>query len=421
MTAGPLSPTVTGPDTGAGASPTAGSRPGTLARRQRTPAQVLALVRAHGGVTRAELCRLTGLSRSAVANAVTALLAEGLIAEQEAGTSRPGRPPVLLSPAQRPGQVIGIDFGHAHIGVAVAGTSGTVLAEAREDAQVDRDADAALAAAARLARRLLREAGLPPAGALAIAAGIPGPLDADTRALRSPAIMADWAGRDAGRELAARFGQPVAVANDADLGALGELRFGAARGRRDFLYVKASHGLGAGLVLDGQVYRGARGIAGEIGHMLAPGASDWCLCGNRGCVGTVTTVFPLRRRLAQMGIVTKGSGWPRSPLPAHAAATRVITEAGSVLGRVLADVCNCLNPEAVILGGEVGALGAPFAAGVRESIGRYAQPAAAAAVEVCPAGLGTRAELMGAIALATDIAAQPGPELTPPRAARPGR
>lgn len=384
--------------------------PSPPGRQHRTPAQLLAVIRSRSGITRAELSRLTGLSRSAVAQAVTALLASGLITEREAGAggpARPGRPPVLLFPARRRGHVIGVDFGHAHISAVVASTSGAVLAEGRRGIQVDDDADAALAAAAGLASDLVSQAGLPAAGALAVAAGIPGPLDARTRALRSPAIMAGWAGRDAGRELSARFGQPVTIANDADLGALGELRFGAARGRRDFLYVKASHGLGAGLVLDGRLYQGARGLAGEIGHMLAPGASDWCLCGNRGCVGTVATVIPLRRRLVQLGILAADTGWPGSPLPRHAAASRVIGDAGAALGRVLADLCNCLNPEAIVLGGEVGALGDWFTGAVREAIHRYAQPASAAAVDVCTAGLGTRSELMGAVALAIDTAAQP--------------
>jgi predicted NBD/HSP70 family sugar kinase len=376
----------------------------------RSSQQLLTAIRGMGAVTRAELSRVTGLSRSAVAQSVTVLLAGGLVTEQPAGGSRPGqrgRPAALLRPARPAGHVIGVDFGHAHVSVAVAGTGGEVLAEGREVTDVDADASAALDTAASLAGRLLAEAGLPLAGTLAIGAGIPGPLDPDTQALRSPAIMPGWQGRDAGRELVARFGRPVTIGNDADLGALGELRFGAARGCRDFLYVKASHGLGAGLVLDGRVYRGARGIAGEIGHMVVPGASDYCLCGNRGCLGTVASVYPLRRRLKQMGVVADGSGWPREPLPRNAAVTRLITRTGAVLGRVIADVCNCLNPEAVVLGGEIGALGAPFAAGVRESIGRHAQPATAAAVAVSPAGLGTRAELMGAVALAADAAQMP--------------
>ncbi len=381
--------------------------PGTpaLARHQRTPALLLETIRDRGGVTRADLSRLTGLSRSAVAHAVAALLADGLIAEREPGgghAGQRGRPATLLTPSRPPGHVVGIDFGHAHVGVAIADTAGEVLAESRLGADVDHHADEVLDTSARMTRDLLSQAGVPLSQVTAVVAGIPGPVDPRTRALRPPAILAAWAGRDAGRELATRLGRPVEVANDADLGALGELRYGAGRGRQDFVYVKASHGVGAGLVLGGRIYRGAAGIAGEIGHTSLPDATEWCRCGNRGCLETVVSLGPLSRRLARIGIppATGGAGWPVSRLQENALAVRALTEAGRILGRALAGLCNCLNPEAVILGGEIGTAGPPLVAGVRESIDRYAQPAAAEAVQVLAAGLGARSELMGAVALA---------------------
>jgi len=255
---------------------------------------------------------------------------------------------------------------------------------------------------ARMTRDLLSQAGVPLSQVAAAVAGLPGPLDPRTRALRPPAILPAWAGRDAAHELATRLGLPVEVANDADLGALGELRYGAGRGRRDFVYVKASHGVGAGLVLGGRIYRGAAGIAGEIGHTSLPDATEWCRCGNRGCLETVVSLGPLRRRLARIGITpaADGAGWPVIRLQQNALAARALAEAGRILGRALADLCNSLNPGAVILGGEIGTAGPPLVAGVRESIDRYAQPGAAEAVQVLAAGLGTRSELMGAVALA---------------------
>src|SRR5438876_10967976 len=381
--------------------------PGTpaLARHQRTPALLLETIRDLGGVTRADLSRLTGLSRSAVAHAIAALLADGLIAEREPGgghAGQRGRPATLLTPSRPPGHVVGIDFGHAHVGVAIADTAGEVLAESRLGADVDHHADEVLDTSARMTRDLLSQAGVPLSQVTAVVAGIPGPVDPRTRALRPPAILAAWAGRDAGRELATRLGRPVEVANDAVLGALGELRYGAGRGRQDFVYVKASHGVGAGLVLGGRIYRGAAGIAGEIGHTSLPDATEWCRCGNRGCLETVVSLAPLQRGLARIGIpmAADGPGRPTARLPENTLAARVLTEAGQILGRTLADLCNCLNPEAVILGGEIGTAGPPLVAGVRESIDRYAQPAAAEAVQVLAAGLGARSELMGAVALA---------------------
>src|SRR5215831_10284792 len=290
--------------------------PGTpaLARHQRTPALLLETIRDLGGVTRADLSRLTGLSRSAVAHAVAALLADGLITEREPEGShggQRGRPATVLTPSRPPGHVVGIDFGHAHVGVAVADTAEEVLDMS-----------------ARMTRDLLSQAGVPLGQVVAVVAGIPGPVDPRTGALRPPAILAAWAGRDAGQEVATRLGLPVEVANDADLGALGELRYGAGRGRRDFVYVKVSHGVGAGLVLGGRIYRGAAGIAGEIGHTSLPDATEWCRCGNRGCLDTVVSLAPLQRRLAGIGIppAADGAGWPVIQQE-NALAVRVLAEA----------------------------------------------------------------------------------------------
>lgn len=172
-------------------------------------------------------------------------------------------------------------------------------------------------------------------------------------------------------------------------------------GCRNFIYVKASHGIGAGLVLGGQTYRGTLGIAGEIGHTQLPEVTTLCRCGNRGCLETVVSIAEVRRQLA---LVHSPSGDPhKSPLAAFSsdpAASRVISATGRTLGRVLADMCNALNPEAIIVGGELSTAGEPLLAGIRESIDRYAQPAAAQAVRIHLAELGLRAELMGAVATA---------------------
>jgi predicted NBD/HSP70 family sugar kinase len=381
-----------------------------LARHQRTPAQLLETIRGlDGGVTRADLGRLTGLSRSAVAHAVAALLADGLITEREPGgghAGQRGRPAALLTPSRPPGHVVGIDFGHAHVGAAVADTAGAVLAEGRLGADVDHRGRGARRVGTADARPARPGRGAPRPGARHRRwhTGAAGPAH--------QGITAPWHPGRVGRpgrraRTGDRFGRPVEVANDADLGALGEARFGAARGRRDFMYVKVSHGIGVGLVLGGRIYRGAAGLAGEIGHTSLPDATEWCRCGNRGCLETVVSLAPLYRRLARIGVppAAGGAGWPVTRLQDNTLAARVLTEAGRILGRILADLCNCLNPEAVILGGEIGTAGPPLVAGVRESIDRYAQPAAAEAVQVLPAGLGARSELMGAVALAAGKAA----------------
>jgi predicted NBD/HSP70 family sugar kinase len=368
-------------------------------RRRRTRLQLLGAIREHPGVTRGELSRMTGLSRSATADGVHALLDESLVAERPTNsTPGRGRPSTLLFPRVPEGFVGAIDVGHSHVLVAVADTSGRVLADEFQAADVDRQSSSALDTAAELLTHCLATAGLATSDLAGVAAGIPCPLDADTGVVRSPTILADWVDLDPASELATRIGRPVYIDNDANMGARGEQHFGAARGCRDFIYVKASHGIGAGLVLGGQTYRGTLGIAGEIGHTQLPDASSWCRCGNRGCLETVVSITEVRRQLAHVQL--EPAELSLAPLAGNPLAARVIGAAGRTLGRVLADMCNALNPEAIIVGGELGTAGAPLLAGIRESIERFAQPAAAHAVRIRAAELELRAELLGAIATA---------------------
>ncbi len=373
-------------------------------RRLRTRQLLLSAIREHAGVTRVELSRLTGLSRSATAEGVQDLLAHDLIAERrtDPGLGR-GRPSTLLFPNAPEGFVGAVDFGHSHVFAAVADTRGRILAEKCEAADVDQRATDALDAAADHLARCLNDAGLDASDLASVAAGIPCPLDANTGVVRSPTILAAWVDLDPARELATRIGRPVFVDNDANMGARGEQRFGAARGCRNFIYVKASHGIGAGLVLGGETYRGAVGIAGEIGHTQLPDANSLCRCGNRGCLETVVSVTEVKRQLAHLRVRPDLHPLEEPSLAAvgrDPVAARVISAAGRTLGRVLADICNALNPDTLIVGGELSTAGEPLLAGIRESIDRYAQPAAGQALRIRTAELGLRAELAGAIATA---------------------
>ncbi len=372
-------------------------------RRQRSRRQLLDAIRDHAGITRVELSQLTGLSRSAAAEGVQDLLAHDLIVERrvEPAGSR-GRPTTLLFAKASEGFVGAVDFGHSHVLAAVADTDGRILADRFQWADVDQRATDSLDTAAELFAGCLNEAGLNASDLAGVAAGIPCPLDANTGLVRSPTILAAWVDIDPAAELVERIGRPVYVDNDANMGARGEQRFGAARGCRNFIYIKAAHGIGAGLVLGGEIYRGSLGIAGEIGHTQIPEATNLCRCGNRGCLETVVSVTEVRRQLASIQPQATTDPCPTSlaALSSDPIASRVITAAGRTLGRVLADLCNALNPEAIVVGGELSTTGEPLLAGIRESIGRYAQPAAAEAVRVRVAELGFRAELLGAIATA---------------------
>ncbi|MBM9503471.1 ROK family protein [Actinacidiphila acididurans] len=378
------------------------------ARRKRTRDQVVAILADHGnGLTRASLSRMTGLSASAISDCVSFLRASGLVVESSAPgkASGRGRRATVISLVSDEGVVVGIDFGHSHVSAAAATTAGEVLHRCAAAIDVDHRPGPAMDLAAELARECLQRSGHTLDDVLGIAAGIPGPLDIRTQVVRPPTILADWVGLAPAAELERRLGHPVSIGNDADMGARGEQAYGAARGLEDFLYIKASHGIGAGIIVGGRPYRGATGIAGEIGHTQIPGAGNWCRCGSRGCLETVVSVTTVRRQLAHV-LATHEDSLDDSAVPPLAelsdnpAAARVLSEAGRTVGRVLAGLVNCLNPSALVLGGELGAGNEPFAAGIRESVARYAQPASAQAAEVRTGRLGAEAEVRGAIAAA---------------------
>ncbi len=373
--------------------------------RLRTREDLYEIIRGAGELTRSELVDLTGLSRSTVNQAVGRLLVEGRISEGEAATKGPGsgsgRPATKLRVVASGAPVAGIDFGHNHVYVAVADALGRPLGDAEARLDVDLDAMTAMEAAADLLARLRRQHRL--TRLAAVVAGIPGPLDLRAGLVRSPTILSSWVGLHPARELSDRLGAKVHVENDAVLGAVGELHRGAGSRLRDFLYVKASHGIGSAIVIDRKPYRGSTGLAGEIGHTHLEGRAELCRCGNRGCLEAAASVATIREQIAH---TRPGSDAASIDLAAGGdpIAERILNEAGRTIGRVLADLCNLLNPSALVIGGELGASGTQVIEGIQSSVRRHAQPASVDTLEVLPAALGIRAEITGAVQLACTIA-----------------
>jgi predicted NBD/HSP70 family sugar kinase len=230
--------------------------------------------------------------------------------------------------------------------------------------------------------------------------GLPGPIDRRTGRVGSSVILPAWSGLDAAEQLSRRLGVPVDVDNDANLGALAEYTLGAARGLDDVIYVKVSSGIGAGIILGGRLHRGVTGNAGEIGHVEVRPDGVVCRCGNRGCLETVASGTAL------LGVLrpVHGDGLTLAGMLELAAAgdpgtLRVIHDAGRAIGHALGDLCNSLNPAAIVVGGDLSAAGTPLLDGIREAVDRHAQPGAAEAVSVMRSVLGERAEVLGALTL----------------------
>lgn len=360
--------------------------------------RVVRAVRMAGSLTQAEIARGTGLSAATVSNIVRELKDGGTV--EVTPTSAGGRRARSVSLSGDAGIVIGVDFGHTHLRVAVGNLAHQVLAEESEPLDVDASSAQGFGRAEQLVKRLIETTGISPGKVIGVGLGVPGPIDVESGTLGSTSILPGWTGINPSEELAARLGVPVYVDNDANLGALGELVWGSGRGVKDLAYIKVASGVGAGLVIDGHIYRGPGGTAGEIGHITLDESGPVCRCGNRGCLETFTAaryVLPLLRpshgpdltmeRVVQLA--REGDPGCR----------RVIGDVGRHIGSGVANLCNLLNPSRVVLGGSLAEAGELVLAPIRDSVSRYAIPSAGRQLSVLPGALGARAEVLGALAL----------------------
>ena len=258
----------------------------------RNRARVLGVLQARGTTSQADIARQTELSPTTVSTLIAELLEEGAVVERtqavrQAPSPTGGRPPRLLS-LNPSGGFLGIDFGREMVRIAVANRAGDLLVDARsERLEVAHEATVALRAAERMAESLLAEADIGSSGLQHAGVAVSAPVLSDKPGYVSGVIFPSWAGIDVADTLAERLGVPVHVGNDANLGALAEATFGAGRRARHILYVMLSEGIGGGVIIDGRIYAGSSGAAGELRHIVVNPDGQVCRCGNRGCLATV--------------------------------------------------------------------------------------------------------------------------------------
>jgi predicted NBD/HSP70 family sugar kinase len=369
--------------------------PGIYAHPRLTNRQVLVgLIRVSAGITRSELASATGISKSTTAQLVAEMLEGGLVAEitEISGGARGPRKSTTLRPILPHVIVAGIHIKHGSIIVGVADMNGDTLDSTVVPVDLHSSPVIALELAARELTALLaaRQPGDPELGA--VVAALPGPIDRATGAVCSPSVLSAWSGVNPAEHLSDLLGLPVHVDNDANLGAWGELEKGAAADFPHAVYLEASEGIGAGIILNGRVYTGGAGIAGEIGHVQVDPAGPLCRCGQNGCVEVVVSSGPILDRLQQV----HGQDSRRTIASyTDEVSARILREAGHTLGKVVAETCNVLNPQAVIVGGALGEAHPSYLEGMREAVRRYAQPVIARDLVVLPGSLGEMATLVG--------------------------
>jgi predicted NBD/HSP70 family sugar kinase len=373
--------------------------------RQMNRLKVIEALYRHPPSSRMEVVRRSKLSRPTVTTLLDELERAGVVepAEPAPEDDRPttGRPPALVSLVPRAAFAVGLDFGHQHIRALVCDLSGEVLADGWSPADVDGAPTDSLDLAHDLVQGALRDSGVTLGHVLGVGMGLAAPIDRLTGDVYAEGIMPGWSGVQPRAEMERRLGLRVRVENDANVGALGEHVYGAGRGVEDLAYVRLSAGVGLGLILAGRPYRGLRGVAGEIGHVTTVReGGQICRCGNRGCLETVASPVAVAELLAR----SRGEPVPVARLielvsEGDRGAMRAVADAGGAVGEALAMVVNVLNPELIVVGGDLAVAGEVLLDPFRAAIERHAVSAAAASVRVVAGELGARAEALGAAAL----------------------
>lgn len=378
-------------------------------RGQGSAGDLLALVRTGRAVTRGALQQATGLSRATVGQRLDRLFRAGWLREGAGGPVESplgGRPSITLEFDDEHAVVLAADLDTRHARAAVLSLTGDLLAEHSGALAVEDGPDTVLGELGRWFAELLEKAGRRPDEVCGIGLAVPGPVDSDSGRVVQPPMMPGWDGYDIRGRLARSFSEraggpqvPVLVDNDANLMAYGEQRT-SHPDCSAFVLVKVSTGIGAGVVVDGSIYRGIDGGAGDIGHIRV-GSDALCRCGSRGCLAAVASGGAVARRLAEAGVPAASGSDVRDLLTAgHPQAAALAREAGRKVGDVLATVVTLLNPGVLMIAGDLA--GTPFVTGVRELLYQRALPRSTAHLDVVTSRLGERAGLVGAGALVVE-------------------
>ncbi|MCP4291959.1 MAG: ROK family transcriptional regulator [bacterium] len=370
---------------------------------------VLRLIWEEERLSRADIARLAGLSRSTVSEIIKEILPSGLVKEVGEGPSRGGRRPIVLEFQDDACNILGIEMGGAHVAVALMNLRGKVLAWETVSHPVREDAPGARKLMGDLCRKCLalpEFAGRPLVG-LGLAA--PSPVDPGDPYRMSSVVLPEWK-EDLGLDdLKEELGVPLLVDNDANLGALAELWWGCCHGADNLAYIKVATGIGSGLIINGEIFRGATGVAGEIGHMAIDPHGETCVCGLQGCLVTMAGGAALMERVKELI-----KDFPESDLASNELnilalenaalsgdplALKIVNEAAKNLGTAVASLLNLLNPAVVVMGGDLTRLGELLLAPLRRRVRSRTLVSSVSAAKILASELGTQSVSIGAATL----------------------
>ncbi len=383
--------------------------------REQNSAHLLRLLWCAREISRADLARETGLSRSTISAIVADLLDTGLVREIHKGASRGGRKPILLAFVDDAYLLAGLDMGATHVSLVVTNLRGEVKHWASRAKAVRDDPAGTLALIHQLVGDALKALHAEPSNLLGMGVAVPSPVNPEDPGRLLPLILPKWSKHDLVGELQGAYELPVFVDNDANLGALAEVWWGGREHRGDLAFIKVALGVGSGLIISGRVHRGRYGTAGEMGHTSLDPAGPRCVCGLRGCINTlIGSKNLLQRAKAQLNAYPDSALHARrrltvdhlvnAALAEDQLAQEVIAFAGETLGIGVANLLNLLAPEVVVLGGGLTRAGDLLLEPLRTTVAGMSLAKSVSKTKIEISKLGEQGIALGAATMALEAA-----------------
>lgn len=324
---------------------------------------VLKTIFEHEAISRAEIARKTQLTRATVSELVNELLTEGIVEEVGTGASIGGKSPILLSLVPDSRFLIGVNLGQDNFIASVVNLRGEIK-ETIESPALRHNPDETLALVIDMLESLLQKQWKPIVG---IGIGAPG-LIHTRQGMVLRAVNLDWENFPLAHRLEEQFHLPVSILNDSQATAIGEFVYGKHAASGNLIVVNIRHGIGAGILINGQLFQGDGSAAGEIGHVVVNPQGDVCRCGKRGCLETIASAGAVLRRTGVSTLAEALELWEKG----NSDIQKVVTEAGNTLGEALAHLVGALNIHRIVLTGEMTRFGEPWLDAVRQSMRRAA-------------------------------------------------
>jgi predicted NBD/HSP70 family sugar kinase len=347
-------------------------------------------------LSRAQISERSGLNKATVSSLVQDLINDSLVKEIGRGESSGGRKPVMLEFVATAGYAIGIDLGVNYIRGVLTDLQGAVVAE-RTASLRRTEPEAVFLQLSGYIDDLIQEAPASPYGIIGIGVGVPGLVDDIGSTLFAPHLK--WRDIPLQRQLIERFSLPVTIDNEANMGALGEQKYGAGRNINNLVYVSVGIGIGTGLILQKSLYKGASGFSGEMGHLSIEAHGRSCSCGNRGCWELYASEQALLEQAAALGYEDLEA------LLAAAAEGRqdvrdLFVNIGDYLGIGIANIVNLFNPDAVVIGNRMSQARQWMEDKIHQTVVQRALRFHLPKVQILFAELGERSTMMGAAEVA---------------------